>query len=568
MHIDIVPNRSSTPTILLRESYRDGDKVKKRTIGNISSLSMDKVELIRQVLRGDPLVPVTDLFENTSSFHHGHVKAVQTAMNRLGMDKLIGSRPSRERDLVLAMVAARIVDPDSKLATTRWWKNTTLPEVFGVTEAGEDELYAAMDWLQARQGTIEKKLAARHLQEGGMVLYDLSSSYVEGTHCPLAARGYNRDGKQGKLQVNYGLLTSPLGIPVSISAFSGNTSDPKTVMEQVTKVRGDFGIGEMVLVGDRGMISQGHIDTLRDEAGVDWITALKSGAIRKLISSDSLQLGLFDEKNLFEFSHPDYPGERLIACKNHDLAKLRGHKRQSLLDATVAELEKIKKMVDGGRLKDKDKIGVRTGKIINKYKMSKHIELDIKDTSITWKIKEDNVREEKSLDGIYIIRTSVSSDKMNSDEAVRSYKSLSQVERAFRSLKSIDLEVRPIYHRLENRVRAHLFLCMLSYYVKWHMMEVWRPLIFADEDKESKKTRDPVAPAKRSSQALEKVAIKKLEDGTMVHSFQTLLKGLSTIVRNVCCYKKPGDKSPAFTMDTIPSKEQQRAFDLLATIRM
>ena len=568
MHIDIVPNRASTPTILLRESYRDGNNVKKRTIGNISSLSMDKVELIRQVLRGDSLVPVTDLFENTSSVHHGHVKAVHIAMKRLGMDKLIGSRPSRERELVLAMVAARIVDPDSKLATTRWWKNTTLPEVFDVTGAGEDELYSAMDWLQARQGTIEKKLAARHLQEGGMVLYDLSSSYVEGTHCPLAARGYNRDGKQGKLQVNYGLLTSPLGIPVAISAFSGNTSDPKTVMEQVTKVREDFGIGEMVLVGDRGMISQGHIDNLCNEAGIDWITALKSGAIRKLINSDSLQLGLFDEKNLFEFTHPDYPGERLIACKNHELAKLRGHKRQSLLDATVLELEKIKKMVDGGRLKGKDKIGVRTGKIINKYKMSKHIELDIKDTSITWVIKENNVQEERSLDGIYIIRTSVNSNKMSSDETVRNYKSLSQVERAFRSMKSIDLEVRPIYHRLENRVRAHLFLCMLSYYVKWHMMEAWRPLIFADEGKEGKKTRDPVAPAKRSAQALEKVAIKKLEDGTVVHSFQTLLKGLATIVRNICCYKKPGEKSPTFTMDTIPSKEQQRAFDLLATIRM
>ena len=523
MHIDIVPNRVSRPTILLRESYRDGGNVKKRTIGNISSLSMDKVELIRQVLRGDPLVPVTELFEITSSVHHGHVKAVHAAMKRLGMDKLIGSRPSRERDLVLAMVAARIVDPDSKLATTLWWKNTTLPEMFDVTGVGEDELCAAMDWVQARQGTIEKKLAARHLQESGMVLYDLSSSYVEGTHCPLAARGYNRDGKQGKLQVNYGLLTSPLGIPVAISAFSGNTSDPKTVLEQVTKVREDFGISEMVLVGDRGMISQGHIDSIHNETGIDWITALKSGAIRKLISSDSLQLGLFDEKNLFEFTHHDYPGERLIACKNHDLAKFRVHKRQSLLDATISELEKIKK---------------------------------------------DKVLEENSLDGIDIIRTSVSNDKMNTDETVRNYKSLSQVERTFRSMKSIDLEVRPIYLRLENRVRAHLFLCMLSYYVKWHMMEAWRSLIFSDEDKVGKKTKDPVAPSKRSKKVPEKAAIKKLEDGTVVHSFQTLLKGLATIVRNRCSYKKPGDKSPTFTLDTIPSKEQQHAFDLLTIIRM
>jgi transposase len=568
MHIDIVPNRASTPTVLLRQSYRDGDKVKKRTLANLSSLPMDKVEMIRQVLRGEPLVSVTDFFENVSSVHHGHVQAVHSAMKRLGMDKLIGSRPSRERRLVLAMIAARIVDPDSKLATTRWWKNTTLPEIFDVAGAGEDDLYCAMDWLYARQGVIEKKLAARHLHEGGLVLYDLSSSYFEGTHCPLAARGYNRDGKHGKLQVNYGLLTNPSGIPVAISAFSGNTSDPKTVMEQVTKVRGDFGIAEMVLVGDRGMISQSHIDNFRDETAIEWITALKSGSIRKLISSESLQLGLFDETSLFEFSHPDYPGERLIACKNHDLAKLRDHKRRSLLDATVEELKKIGKMVESGRLKDKDKIGVRVGKIINKYKMSKHIELNIQDTSICWEIKEGKVREEGALDGIYIIRTSVCADRMNSDEAVRGYKSLSQVERAFCSMKSIDLEVRPIYHRLENRVRAHLFLCMLSYYVKWHMMEAWRPLIFADEEIEAKKRRDPVAPAKRSARALQKVATKRLENGVGVHSFQTLLKGLATIVRNVCRYKRPVNRAPTFTMDTIPSKEQQHAFDLLATIQM
>lgn len=568
MHIDIVPNRASTPTILLRESYREGNKVRKRTLANLSSLSMDKVEMIRKVLRGDALVPVNDLFENVSSVHHGHVQAVHAAMKRLDMDKLIGSRPSRERDLVLAMVAARILDPDSKLATTRWWKDTTLPEVFKVTGAGEDELYAAMDWLHDRQGIIEKKLATRYLQEGGLVLYDLSSSYFEGTHCPLAYRGYDRDGKKGKLQVNYGLLTSHLGIPVAISVFNGNTSDPKTVTEQVAKVRGDFGIAEMVLVGDRGMISQGHIDNFRNEEGIGWITALKSVSIRKLISNDSLPLGRFDEKNLFEFTHSDYPGERLIACKNHDLAKLRGHKRESLLDATIVELNKIKKSVDSGRLKDKEKIGVRVGKIINKYKMSKHIELEIKDSGISWTVKEENVNKERSLDGIYIIRTSVSCDNMNSDEAVRCYKSLSQVERAFRSMKSIDLEVRPIYHHLENRVRAHLFLCMLSYYVKWHMMEAWRPLIFADEDKEAKRTRDPVASAKRSAKALQKVATKKLEDGTEVHSFQTLLKRLTTIVRNVCRYKNSGEKAPTFTLDTIPSKEQQRAFDLIETIRM
>jgi len=328
MYIDIVPNRDSAPAVLLRESYRDEGKVKKRTLANLSSLPMDKVEMIKQVLRGDALVPLTALFENVSSAHHGHVLAVHTAMKRLGIDKLIDPRPSHERDLVLAMIAARILDPDSKLATTRWWNNTTIPEEFNVTGAGEDGLYAAMDWLYSRQDVIEKKLAARHLQEGGMVLYDLSSSYFEGTHCPLAVRGYNRDKKKGKLQVNYGLLTNPMGIPVAISAFKGNTSDPETVMAQVTKCRDDFNIAEMVLVGDRGMITQTHIDYIRDKTGIDWITAMKTGAIRKLINDESLQLGLFDERNLFEFIHPDYPGERLIACKNNDLAKLRSYKRQ------------------------------------------------------------------------------------------------------------------------------------------------------------------------------------------------------------------------------------------------
>jgi transposase len=569
MHIDIVPNRASTPTVLLRESYRVGDKVKKRTLANLSSLSMDKVEAIRLVLKGEALVPVAELFETVSSAHHGHVQAVHLAMKQLGLEKLIGgSRPSRERDIVMAMVAARIVEPESKLATTRWWQNTTLPELFHVGDASEDDLYGAMDWLLARQGTIEKKLAARHLREGGLVLYDLSSSYFEGTHCPLAARGHNRDGKKGKLQVNYGLLSSPLGIPVAISPFAGNVADPQTVMEQVTKVREEFGIGEMVLVGDRGMISQGHIEKLRKEAGIDWITAMKSGAIRKLINSESLQLGLFDEKNLFEFVHPDYPGERLIACKNPDLAKLRGHKREALLEATVKELEKVRKMVEGGRLKNKGQIGLRVGKVINKYKMAKHINLEIQDTQLNWRIKEEKVSEERSLDGIYIIRTSLPVERMNSEDAVRSYKELSQVERAFRSMKSMDLEVRPIYHRLEKRVRAHLLLCMLSYYVKWHMMEAWRPVLFADEDKEAKKTRDPVAPARRGAKALQKVQTKYLDDGTVVHSFQTLLKSLSTIVRNECRYKNPRDNAPTFIMDTIPRKEQQRAFDLLATIRM
>lgn len=566
MHIDIIPNRGSTPAILLRESFREGKKVKKRTLANLSSLPMDKVEAIRQILRGDKLVPVADLFEITSSAHHGHVQAVLTAMNQLGFDNLLASRPSRERDLIAAMVAARILEPESKLATSRWWKNTTIPDVFKVTDADEVELYAAMDWLLEHQGVIEKKLSERHLKDGGMVLYDLSSSYFEGKCCPLAALGHNRDGKKGKLQVNYGLLTDSRGVPVAVSVFEGNTADPNTLLPQVERMRETFGISEMVLVGDRGMISQKHIEELKGQAGINWITALKSGAISKLVSGESLQLGLFDERNLFEFTHPDYPGERLIACKNPDLAKLRAHKRQSLLDATVNELSKIRNMVDKGRIKGKDKIGVRTGKVVNKYKMAKHIELDIQDNAFTWRIKDEKVNVEQALDGIYIIRTSLTHEQINSEDAVRSYKNLSQVEQAFRSFKSIDLEVRPIYHRLEGRVKAHIFLCMLAYYVKLHMMQALRPLIFADEDQDVKLTRDPVAPAQRSKKALEKVRTKMLEDGTEVHSFQTLLKNLSTIVRSTCRHKSSDKNVPTFNLDTTPSRQQQKVFDLLTTI--
>lgn len=568
MHIDIVPNRDSNPTILLREARREGKRVIKRTLANLSSLPMDQVEAIRHILKGEKLVCPTELFENIASTHHGHVQAVWTAMRRLEFEKLVASRPSRERDLVVGMVAARILEPDSKLATTRWWKNTTLPDILGVSDAMETDLYEAMDWLLERQDLIEKKLARRHLQDGGLVLYDLTSSYFEGKCCPLATFGHNRDGKKGKLQVNYGLLTDGRGVPVAASVFEGNTADPKTLMPQVEMVRERFGISEMVLVGDRGMISQKHIGELKERGGVDWITALKSGAIQKLLNGETLQLGLFDERNLFEFTHPDYPGERLIACRNPDLARQREHKRQALLDATIRELEKVKKMVEGGRLKGKGQIGVRVGKVVNKYKMAKHLTLEILDDSFIFQVKKEKVMEEGALDGVYVIRTSLSRDRMSSEDTVRSYKELSQVEQAFRSFKSIDLEVRPIHHHLGNRVRAHIFLCMLAYYVKWHMMEALRPLLFADEDLQAKMTKDPVAPARRSQKALEKVRTKRLEDGTEVHSFQTLLKSLSTIVRNACRYKTGGDDAPLFNMETKPSAKQQQVFDLLENIKM
>ena len=519
MHIHIVPNRGSPPTVLLRESYRDGKKVGKRTLANLSSLSMAQVEAIRGVLRGEQLRPLAQCFAIIASRAHGHGQAVAAAMQRLAFASLIASKPCRERDLVLAMVAARIIAPHTKLATTRWWHTTTVAEDFGVVEATEDDLYAAMDWLLQRQDIIQKKLAARHLEAGSLVLYDLSSSYFEGTSCPLAKLGHNRDGKKGKLQVNYGLLTDGRGCPVAVSVHEGNTADSKTLIPEVQRLRQDFGIERLVMVGDRGMISQKAIDQIREAEGIGWITALKSVSIRSLIEQGHLQLGLFDERNLLELSSPDYPGERLVACRNPELAKLRAHRREDLLAATEKNLEKIKARVAAAKLVGQGKIGVRVGKVVNQYKVAKHFELDIGDEAFSFQRKPDSIAAEAALDGIYIIRTSVPTTQMDSADCVRHYKSLANVERAFRSLKTIDLKVRPIHHHLADRVRAHIFLCMLAYYVEWHMREAWRELMFADTDQQAKATRDPVAPAKRSKAAQIKATTHTLEDGTPAHSF-------------------------------------------------
>jgi transposase len=566
MHIHVVPNRGSTPTVLLRESFREGTKVRKRTLANLSSLSPAQVEAIRAVLKGERMAPIENVFEVVGSLHHGHVQAVFTAMQRLGFESLIASRPSRERSLAIAMVAARILEPNSKLATTRWWHDTTLPEILGVADATEKDLYEAMDWLLERQSPIEKKLAARHLAEGGLVLYDLSSSYFEGTKCPLAALGHNRDGKRGKLQVNYGLLTDRRGCPVAISVFKGNTNDPKTLIPQVQKVRDEFGIAEMVLVGDRGMISQKQIDGLKGREGVEWITALRSQAIRGLVESKSIQMGLFDERGLFELTHSDFPGERLVACRNPELAKARSHKRQSLLKATIEELDRVKGMVARGTLRGKADIGVRVGKVVNKYKVAKHIQLEIRDDVFGASINEESVSAEAALDGIYVLRTRLTADRLSADDTVRSYKLLANVERDFRSLKTVDLDVRPIHHRLEDRVRAHIFLCMLAQYVRWHMQEAWRPLLFCDEDQRAKETRHPVALAQRSEGAARKAATKTLEDGTPVHSFRTLLDHLRTVVRNRC--RRPGSATATINVDTTLGPDHLRAFELLETIRL
>ena len=405
MYIDIVPNRSSPPAILLRESFREGKKILKRTLANLSALSLAQAEAIRAVLKGQPLAPIDAVFEVVRSRAHGAVEAIALAMGRLRLAALLGRESCRERDLVLAMIAARVLDPQSKLATARSWDHSTLGERFGVGETDENALYAALDWLRERQPAIEQRLAKRHLQEGARVLYDLSSSYFEGESCPLGARGYSRDGKQGLLQVNYGLLTDARGCPVSITAFPGNTTDPETLMEQVEKLQQDFALQSVVLVGDRGMISQTQIDALRAHPGIAWITALKSGAIRQLAADGAIQMDLFDERNLFECTHDDFPGERLIACRNPQLAKLRAAKRDALLAATVAELETVQRMVATGRLKEPDKIGVRVGRVINKYKMAKHVVLDIDADRFAFRIDAERVAAEAALDGIYVIRT-------------------------------------------------------------------------------------------------------------------------------------------------------------------
>ena len=655
MYIATIPNRNSPPAILLRESYREQGKVKSRTLANLSKLPPQSIDVLRRSLKGEELIS-TDAFEivEDGSPAHGHVDAVMSAMRRLGFSRLIDSRQSRQRDLVVAMVAARILEPKSKLATTLWWADTTLPEILNVSDADEDDLYEAMDWLLERQSRIENKLAGRHFKDNGLALYDLTSSYFEGQTCPLAALGHNRDGKKGKLQVNYGLLTNRKGIPVAVSVFEGNTGDPKTLMPQVEKMRDAFGIEQFVMVGDRGMLTQKQVDVFHDMDGVDWIGALRPEAIQKLTTNGAIQMGLFDERNLFELKHPDFPGERLIACRNAELAHKRAIKRESLLQATVNELDRVRGMVwrgrlsgkkeidarvrgilkkyrigkhfeldiredgfnykvnedaliaevtakskgnqeliekrlkrsrrhnesiarqlaklrqkvDKGQLHGQDEIGVRVGKVINKYKVGKHFELDIRDNDFSFEINRDKVKKEAALDGIYIVRTSLPKERMDADETVRSYKLLSQAERAFRSFKTVDLMVRPIRHRLEDRVRAHIFLCMLAYYVQWHMMEAWRPLVYADEDQKAKDLRDPVAPAKRSNSAMKKVKTKRLDDGSRVYSFRSLLGHLGAIVRATC--RCSGERNPlaTFTVITRRNPKQQKAFDLLQTIRV
>ncbi len=562
MYIDVVPNRTSPPAVLLRESYREDGKVKKRTLANLSALPLEMVEPMRRLIRGEDLVPIDAAFEILRSLPHGHVAAVTAIAKQVGFPKLLGP-PGPERDVVMGLIVARVCRPGSKLATTRWWTDTTLAVDLGIAEASTDDVYTAMDWLVGRQDMIEKRLAKRHLAPGGMVLVDLSGSYVEGRHNELAARGYSRDGKKGKAQITYGLVTDHAGRPVAVEVFPGNTADPTSFIATVTKIRERFGLTDVVMVGDRGMITQARIDDLKTLPGAGWVTALRAPAIKKLAQHGAIQLSLFDETDLAEITSPDYPGERLVVCRNPALAIERTRKRRELLAATDLALDKIVTAVEAGRLKDPAVIGMRIGRVVNKHKMAKHYNLDITHSRFTYQHNHDAIDTEAALDGIYVIRTSVGADRLNPGEVVEAYKRLRLVEAQFRSLKTVDLHLRPIHHRLEQRVRAHVFICMLAAYLVWHLRRAWAPLCFTDEQPPDH-TTDPVAKAQRSPAAQHKASTHTTTTGEPAHSLETLLNHLATLTRNQVCIPHQTDM-PTFEMLTKPTELQQRAFNLLNT---
>jgi transposase len=565
MYIEIVPNRNSRPAILLREGWREGKKVCKRTLANLSDWPAQKVAALRRVLRDEPLVSPDDAFAIERSWPHGHVEAVLETIRHIGLDKLIGAKRTRERDLVLAMIVERLIAPCSKLATTRMWHSTTLAQLLAVEDADEEELYAAMDWLLERQGRIEKRLAARHLDEGHQVLYDVSSSYYEGHTCPLVCFGHSRDGKRGKPILVYGVLTDVRGCPVAVQVYPGNTGDPSTVADQVEKLKERFGLQRVVLVGDRGMLTQTQIEVLQAHPGIGWISALRSEKVRKLLDEKHLQLSLFDERNLAEIRSTDFPDERLVACFNPLLAEERRRKRNELLDATEQLLEKVRLQVQR-RTKtplSAAQIGQKVGKVINRHKVGKHFEVSIADGHFSFSRRTATIKREAELDGLYVIRTSEPQQALSADDTVRSYKNLAQVERAFRTLKGADLRIRPIHHRGEDRVRAHIFLCLLAYYVEWHMRQALSPLLFDDETlPNERKRRDPVAPAESSAAARRKKTERETEDGFPIHSFATLLAELGTRCRHLCRLKSDAG-SPAFFQDTLPTPLQIRALELI-----
>ena len=571
MYIAVVPNRGSPPAVLLREGWREGKKTRQRTLANLThlGLSESQIEVLRRALRGDALVPVGEEFEIVRNRPYGAVALVLGMARKLGFPELLASRASRERELVVAMVVARLLEPRSKLATARALTDdtlsSTLAEELALGAVDVDELYEALDWLIAAQPRIEAKLAQWHLHEGTLVLYDVTSTYFEGRHCPLARLGYSRDarkdGKKARMQIVFGLLTTAEGCPVAVEVFEGNTADPNTLATQVSKVRDRFGLQHVVLVGDRGMITQARIRQDLSGVGLDWITALRAPQIQKLVRAGDLQLSVFDTQDLAEITSQHFPGERLMVCKNPLLASERARKREELLTATERELEKIRAATQRERqpLRGKEQIGVRVGRVLGRYKMGKHFRLTIEDAAFAYERDLIRIQEEAALDGVYVVRTSVPAAQLSCDHAVRAYKALAGVERAFRCFKGEDLRVRPIFHRNPDRVRAHIFLCMLAYYVEWHLRRAVAPLLFQDDDRPGAEARrhSVVAPAQRSVKAESKAYTQETEEGWPVHSFATLLRDLAT-----CCKNLVRMGAITFEHVTTPTPLQQRAFDL------
>jgi Transposase DDE domain len=570
MYIEAVPNRNSPPAILLRESYRHQGKVRKRTLCNLSDWSPAHIEGLRGVLKGGTVIPAEqDAFTVTRSLPHGHVAAALGTARKIGLDRLLGPDGNRCRDLVLALLIGRILDPVSKLAAARTLSpdtaSSSLGEALGLGAVADDELYAALDWLLERQPAIETALAKRHLQNGTLVLYDVSSSYLEGRCCPLAKRGYDRDGKKGMLQIVYGLLCAPDGCPVAIEVFDGNTADPMTLAPQIDKLKQRFGLTHVVLVGDRGLITEARIGADIKSAGLDWITALRGPAIKELLNSGVIQLTLFDTRDMAAITAPDFPGERLVVCRNPDLAAERARKREELLTATEKDLAVIKTRVERTRkpLRGTAEIALAVGAVFNTHKMRKHFDLTITDDAFSFARKSAEIAAEAATDGLYVVRTSLPEATLGDADTVRRYKSLSLVERAFRCIKTVDLHVRPVYHWLEGRVRAHVFLCMLAYYLEWHMRQRLAPMLFDDTDPEEAdaRRRSVVAPAQRSKAAIRKQTTGLTPDGLPVHSFRTLLADLATLARNTIITAI--NPNYPLAVVTRPTPVQQKAFDLL-----
>jgi hypothetical protein len=573
MYVERIPNRTSPPAILLRESYREGDKIKKRTLANLSDWPAAKIEALRRVLRNQAVaVAAADGLTLVRSLPHGHVAAVLGTLRKLGLDGVLsqgGRQPARAVALCLAMITGRVIDPASKLATARVLDGATANHSLGtllqLNAVDEQALYGALDWLIAQQDRIEAALARRHLTKGTLVLYDVTSTYFEGHSCALARYGYNRDGKSGKLQIVFGLLCTADGCPVAVEVFEGNIGDPSTLASQVNKLKERFALERVVLIGDRGMITAARLDETVKPAGLDWITAVRAPAIRSLAEAGAIQLSLFDERDLAEITAPDYPGERLVVCRNPLLAEERARKRGELLDATEKKLAAIATRVRRAKrpLRGRDKIALAVGRVIDHYKMAKHFVVTITDDALTFTRKAAQITAEAALDGIYVLRTSVDAATLDAAATVGAYKQLAQAERAFRSLKTVDIEVRPIHHRRADRVRSHVFLCMLAYYVEWHMRQALKPILFDDHDKAAADAARTsiVAKAKRSTAADRKARTKRTDDGLPVHSFRSLLGDLATVTRNTMAMV--GEPDATFVIYPQFTPVQVRAFELL-----